>query len=180
MLAPPTLQKIHPLGKSPVIVDDGKVYAESGAILEYLVEKTGKLGAGDGQEKIDYRYFMHYAEGSLMPILLVKLIFWKVSTAKVPFFIKPIVKKIAGQVGGTFVTPNLQRHSAFLEQHLAKHAWFAGKELTAADVQMSYPLEAIYERSPEFATPSIKKWVEKIRARPAFVKAIERGGPQQF
>lgn len=179
ILAPPELQKIHPLGKSPVIVDDGATLAESGAILEYLVDKTGKLRPSGGQSLLDYRYFMHYAEGSLMPFLLLKLIFARVAAAKMPFFAKPIAKKIAGTVTGQFVTPNLERHCKFIDAHLAKHPWFAGDELTAADVQMSYPMEAIAARAQEFTTPRITEWVKKIKARPAFQKALERGGPYE-
>jgi glutathione S-transferase len=181
MLAPPELQKIHPLGKSPVITDDGQTIAESGAILEYLVEKTGKLAPARGTAAFnDYRYFLHYAEGSLMPFLLLKLIFTRVKTAKMPFFVKPIARKIADTVSGQFVTPNLTRHLKFLDDHLAKHPWFAGDALSAADIQMSYPMEAITARVQEQATPRMTEWVAKIRARPAFVRALERGGPYEF
>jgi glutathione S-transferase len=178
MLAPAALQAVHPLGKSPVIQDGEVVVAESGAILEYLVERSGgKMGAAAGtQAGRDYRYFMHYAEGSLMPILLMKLIFGRVRTAKMPFFARPIAKKIAGTVEGQFVGPNLKRHVAFLADVLTKRPWFAGEELTAADVQMSFPMEAIAARVPD-APEVIKKWVATIRARPAFKKALERGGP---
>ena len=183
MLAPPELAKIHPLGKSPVIVDGGDTVAESGAILEYLVEKygKGKLAPARGTAAFnEYRYFLHYAEGSLMPFLLLKLIFTRVKTAKMPFFVKPIARKIADTVSGQFVTPNLSRHLKFIDDHLAKHAWFAGDELSAADVQMSYPMEAVVSRVQEFATPRMSEWVAKIRARPAFARALERGGPYEF
>ena len=184
LLAPKSLEAIHPLGKSPVITDDGKTIAESGAILEYLIETYGKgrLAPARGtQAEIDYRYFMHYAEGSLMPYLLLKLVFRKVKTAPVPFFVKPIARKIADTVCGQFVDPNLTRHLAFLNAHLTKHAWFAGDELTAADIQMSFPVESAVARAGELADVSkLADFVKRIKARPAFQKAIERGGPYEL
>ena len=183
MLAPPALAKIHPLGKSPVITDGNLTVAESGAILEYLVEKygNGKLAPKPGtQAHLDYRYFLHYAEGSLMPFLLLRLIFTRVKTGKMPFFAKPIARKIADTVAAQFVTPNLTRHLKFIDDHLATHPWFAGDELSAADVQMSYPMEAVVARVPEHATPRMAEWVAKIRARPAFATALARGGPYDF
>lgn len=184
MLAPPALEKIHPLGKSPVIVDDGKVIAESGAILEYLVEThgNGKLAPARGtQAHIDYRYFMHYAEGSLMPYLLLKLVFRKVASAPVPFFVKPIAKGIAKKVSGQFIDPNLTRHLAFLNAHLGKHTWFAGDELTAADIQMSFPVESAVARAGDLgAVDKLEAFVKRIKERPAFQRAIERGGPYEL
>ncbi len=183
MLAPAELQKIHPLGKSPVITDAGETIAESGAILEYLVEKygNGRLAPARGTAAFtDYRYFLHYAEGSLMPFLVMKLVFTRVKTAKMPFFVKPVARRIADGVSAQFVTPNLTRHLKFIDDHLATHAWFAGDGLSAADIQMSYPMEAITSRVKELATPRMGEWVAKIRARPAFARALERGGPYEF
>ena len=178
LLAPKSLEAIHPLGKSPVITDDGKVIAESGAILEYLADKHGKLIPTKGtQAHLDYRYFMHYAEGSLMPYLLMKLVFRKVKSGA-PYVIRPIAKAIAGRVNAQFIDPNLIRHLTFLNDHLTKHTWFAGDELSAADVQMSFPVEAAIERGGDLADVSkLKDFVTRIKARPAFQKAIERGGP---
>ncbi len=181
MLAPPALQAIHPLGKSPVITEDGAVIAESGAILEYLIERHGggRLAPAPGTPAAQrYRYFLHYAEGSLMPPLLVKLIAQRIATAKMPFFAKPIARKIAGSTEGSFVTPNLTRHLAFLEAELTGRAWFTGDELTAADIQMSYPLEAAVERGgPAARTANLMRVLTAMRARPAYARAIERGGP---
>ena len=135
ILAPPALRAIHPLGKSPVITDDGIAIAESGAILEYLVERHGggRLAPAVGTPAhLRYRYFLHYAEGSLMPPLLVKLIASKIATAKMPFFARPIARKIAGSIESSFVDPNLTRHLAFLEAELTGRTWFAGDELTAS------------------------------------------------
>ena len=183
MLAPKSLQAVHPLGKSPVITDGGNTIAESGAILEYLVETygNGRLAPRPGTpEHRHYRYFMHYAEGSLMPFLLLKLVFGRVKTAKLPFFVKPIARKIADTVSAQFVDPNLTRHFAFLTAHLDKHTWFAGNELTAADVQMSYPVEAAVERGQELGVSQrMRDWVEAVTARPAYKRALERGGPFQ-
>lgn len=182
MLAPKSLEAIHPLGKSPVIVDGANTIAESGAILEYLVETYGKgrmAPAPGTPEMIHYRYFLHYAEGSLMPYLFLRLVFHKVATSPMPFFAKPIAKKIAKQVGGLLVEPNLRRHLEFLAAHLDKHTWFAGKEITAADIQMSYPLEAAVARAQSLGgnSPRLVDWVERCKARPAFRRALERGGP---
>jgi glutathione S-transferase len=181
ILAPPELREIHPLGKSPVITEDGVTIAESGAILEYLVEKhgNGRLAPAPGSPAhLRYRYFMHYAEGSLMPPLLVKLIATRIKSAKMPFFARPIAKKIAGTIEQGFVAPNLTRHLAFLERELEERAWFCGDELTAADVQMSYPLEAAVARAGEAAeSPNLQRVLAAMRARPAYARAIEKGGP---
>jgi glutathione S-transferase len=181
LFAPKSLQQIHPLGKSPVITDGDQVIAESGTILEYLVETYGKgrlVPAAGTPAYRHYRYFMHYAEGSLMPFLLLKLVTTKMKTAKMPFFVKPIAAKIADTVAGQFVNPNLTRHLKFLGDHLEKNAWVAGDELTAADVQMSYPLEAIVARAGDMdVSPKIKELVTKMQARPAYQRATAKGGP---
>lgn len=178
MQAPASLRDVHPLGKSPVITDGDRTIAESGAILEYLIEThgSGRLVAAKGtQAHLDYRYFMHYAEGSLMPYLLLRLIFSKVRAAPVPFFMKPVVKKIANKVSGDFVDPNLTRHLTFLNAHLAKHTWFAGDELTAADIQMSYPVEAAVERAKDLVPiDKLEAFVARIRERPAYKRAVEK------
>jgi glutathione S-transferase len=182
MLAPAALRAIHPLGKSPVITDGDVTVAESGAILEYLVERHGggRLAPPIGTPAhLRYRYWLHYAEGSLMPFLLLKLITTKIATAKVPFFVRPIVKGVAKNLDASFVGPNLTTHLAFLEAELGKAAWFAGDELTAADVQMSYPLEAAASRGG-IATPNIRRVLDAMRARPAYAKAIAAGGPITF
>ena len=180
MLAPPELRKVHPLGKSPVITDGGLTVAESGAILEYLVDRygQGRLKPTGEQELLDYRYFMHFAEGSAMPPLVMKLIFNKVKRAPMPFFVKPIAKGIADKVLGSFVQPNIDRQLAFLESELAQRPWFAGAEFTAADVQMSFPLEAAAARAGfQGSHPRLKDFLARIHARPAYQRALERGGP---
>jgi glutathione S-transferase len=179
-LAPPELRRVHPLGKSPVITDDGLTVAESGAILEYLVERygNGRLKPTGDQELLHYRYFMHFAEGSAMPPLVMKLIFNKIKRAPMPFFVKPIAKGIADKVLGGFVQPNIDAQLKFLESELAARPWFAGAEMTAADVQMSFPLEAAAARGGSLdGYPKIKAFLDRIHARPAYKKALERGGP---
>jgi glutathione S-transferase len=180
-LAPPALEQIHPLGKSPVIVDGEQTIAESGAILEYLVEHhgDGRFTPRPGTpEHLRYRYFMHYAEGSLMPPLLVEFIFSRVKSAPLPFFAKPIARKIADGVDAQFVQPNLRRHVDFLDAELAKSQWFAGDELTAADIQMSYPVEALLQRAPALADRKrLRSFVERVHARPAYQRALQKGGP---
>ena len=178
MLAPKALQAIHPLGKSPIVTDGGNTLAESGAILEYLVDKHGgQLRPKPGTpEHLRYRYYLHYAEGSLMPYLLLKLIFTQVRM-KAPFLVRPIANKIASTVEGQFIGPNLGRAVAFLDGELAKSEWFAG-EFSAADIQMVYPMEAIAARFPN-SPARIKAWVERAHARPAYQRALAKGGPSQ-
>jgi glutathione S-transferase len=180
-LAPESLLKVHPLGKSPVIDDDGVIVAESGAILEYLVDKAGgKLAPAPGSAAHrDYRYWLHYAEGSLMPLLLMRLVFSKVRSAPMPFFVRPIARKIAGTVEGNFVDPNLKRHVGWVAKSLEGRAWFCGDQLTAADVQMCFPMEAIAARVPD-APAVIAKWVAAMKARPAYARALDKGGPYEI
>lgn len=178
LLAPPELQRVHPLGKSPVVVDGDLVLAESGAILETLVERHGPhlRPAAGTPEALRYRYFLHYAEGSLMPPLLLKLVFDQVE--KAPLIVRPVAKAISATVKARFITPNLQRHLDFLEAELRDRDWFAGDAFSAADVQMSFPLEAAAARAGlDARRPRLTDWLRRIHARPAYQRAIERGGP---
>ncbi len=178
MLAPPELAKVHPLGKSPVVTEGDEVIAESGAILEYLAERHGggKWVPAAGPALQRCRYFLHYAEGSLMPILLVKLISSKVRTGKVPFFVKPITKKVSEQIDRGYSDPNLKRHLAFLEGELQGKQWLCGDEPTIADIQMSYPVEAAVARGGA-KSPNLTQYLERMQARPAYQRALEKGGP---
>ena len=180
-LAPKSLQEVHPLGKSPVITDGGAPLAESGAILEYLVERhgAGRFAPAPGTpERLRYTYWMHYAEGSAMPPLLMKLIFDRVESGPMPFFVKPIAKGIAAKVKATLVHPQLERHMDFMEGALAQHPWFAGPEFTAADIQMSFPVEAAATRAGlDAKRPRLMDFLARIHARPAYRRALERGGP---
>jgi glutathione S-transferase len=184
MLAPPELQKVHPLGKSPVITDGDLTIAESGAILEYLVERydRGTLAPAPGTpERLRWSYWMHFAEGSAMPPLLVKLIFDRIVASPMPFFVKPIVRTIAAKVLGTVVTPNLERQWDFMEAELNRSTWFAGDAFSAADVQMSFPVEAAAQRAGlDDRRPKLMAWLKRIHARPAYKRALKRGGPYSF
>ena len=180
MLAPKELSDIHPLGKSPVLTDGEFTLAESGAITEYIVNKYGdrKLKPQDNEAlALRYTYWLHYAEGSAMPPLLLKLIFSKVRSTPAPFFIKPIINKIAGTVEDKFIHPQLKLHFGYLESELQKYKWFAGDEFSAADIQMSFPLEAASERlGLEKKYPTLHQFLSKIHARPAYQRALKKGG----
>ncbi len=179
--APPELFKVHPLGKSPVITEDGVTVAESGAIVEYLLDRhgAGRLRPAAGTpQRLQFTYWLHFAEGSAMPFLLLKLVFDKVRAAPVPFFIRPVVKGVADQVMRSFVAPNLQRQLDFMEAEIARQPWFAGSEFSAADVQMSYPVEAAAARAGLDARyPALNDWLARIHARAAYRRALEVGGP---
>jgi glutathione S-transferase len=184
MLAPPSLLAIHPLGKSPVITDGEIVLPESGAIIEYLVDTYGngrmKPPAGSAQ-RLKYLYWMHYAEGSAMPPLLLRLVFNRVANNPAPWPISAIARRIATTVDKSFIEPNLTRHLNFMEAELNAHTWFAGEEFTAADVQMSFPLEAAASRGGLNASrPRLMAYLERIHARDAYKRALERGGRYDF
>jgi glutathione S-transferase len=186
-LAPPELKAVHPLGKSPVITDDGEVIAESGAIVEYIVEKYGSRGQGElahlqpapgTAEYRQCRYWMHYCEGSLMNWLVMKLVFVSIPNRPMPFFARPIARAICGKVQEQLVDPNLQAATAFIEGHLSRNRWFAGRDITMADFQMSFGVEALLARSTGTAThPHLSEYHARIRARPAYQRAEAKGGP---
>ena len=180
MQAPASLRAVHPLGKLPVITDGGRTLAESGAILEYLVEAygNGRFAPKHGTaERLHYTYFLHYAEGSLMPLLFMKLVFNRIPE-RVPWMMRPVAKAISNGADKTLLGPQITNHFAFLEGELGKREWFAGPEFTAADIQMSFPLEAAGARVG-FAgrLPKLKDFVARIQARPAYKRALEKGGP---
>jgi len=181
MLAPPALLKIHPLGKSPVVTDGALVMAESGAIVETVIEQygNGRLAPAVGTpERLRYRYWLHYAEGSAMPPLLLKLVFDKIESTKMPFFAKPIVKALVGRVKSTFISPQINRHLDFLESELGKNRWFSGNDFSGADIQMSFPLEAAAARGGlDEKRPKLMAFLNRIHARPAYQRALEKGGP---
>ena len=183
MLAPPQLEAIHPLGKSPVITDGDATVAESGAIIEFLADRydDGRLRPADGTPaRLAYTYWLHYAEGSLMPLMLLMLVMRRIENAPVPFFIKPIPKGIAAKVRDGFLSPNLKRHFDFMESTLNNTVWFCSDELSAADIQMSYPLEAAAARTGFADYPNLTAFVERCQARPAYQAALEKGGPYEL
>jgi len=175
MLAPPELKQVHPLGKSPVIEDTdgtsggGGTIAETGAIVEYLVDKAdGRLGAPAKRgDALRYRFWLHYAEGSLMPPLLLKLV-----VSRIPVFGKVALKRIQ---------PMIDVHLDYIESELAQRPWFAGAEMTAADIMMSFPLEAARSRAGlDESRPATIAWLKKVHARPAYQAALEKGGPYAY
>lgn len=180
--APAALIALHPLGKAPVVTvqeADGErvTLAESGAIIEHFVEAEGRLAPARGTpEHRRYRYFMHYAEGSLMAPLLVKLITGNVRTAKMPFLAKPVAKAIADQIDGAFSDPEIDRHFSFLDAELASRPYFAGAEFTAADIQMFYGVEAGLSRAGDTPRPMVRAWLDRVRARDGYKRATARGG----
>jgi glutathione S-transferase len=169
MLAPPALKRVHPLGKSPVVEDQGKAIAETGAIVEYIVEKAeGRLGPPANRDSVLlYRHFLHYAEGSMMPPLLALLV-----VNRLGLLGRPARKPLLRMFG---------QHLAWLEAELSTRAWFAGDEFTAADIMMSFPLEAARARAGLGADyPNLLDWLERIHARPAYAAALKKGGPYAY
>ena len=183
MQAPASLRAVHPLGKSPVITDGDTTIAESGAILEYLNETYGggKFAPPVGTpERLLYTYFLHYAEGSLMPLLFMKLVFGRLPQ-RVPFYMRPVARAIASGADKTLLGPQISNHFGFLEGELNKREWFAGANFSAADIQMSFPLEAAAARSPVFSQlPKLKAFVDHIHQRPAYKRAVEKGGQYEI
>ncbi len=180
MLAPASLRAVHPLGKSPVITDGDLTLAESGAIIEYLIERysAGRLAPASGTpERLRYTYWLHYAEGSAMPPLLLKLVFDKIETSPMPFFVKPVAKGICAKVKSTFIAPQIKQHLSYLEGELAHGGWFAGDDFSGADIQLSFVLEAAAARGGLNASrPRLMDFLKRIHARPAYQRALERGG----
>ena len=181
MLAPPSLRVVHPLGKSPVVTDAQHTLAESGAILEYLVDTYdgGRLSPAAGSPaRIRYRYWLHYAEGSAMPPLLLKLIFGRLGKPPMPALLRPIAAMIGDGMQRKFIDPQIALHLGYMESELAAHPWFAGEAFSAADIQMSFPVEAAQARGMvKDSHPMLLRFLERIRARPAYQRALEIGGP---
>lgn len=184
MLAPASLRSVHPLGKSPVITEDGLTIAESGAVIEYLVERHGKgrlVPAPGTPERLRYTYWLHFAEGSAMTPLLLKLIFVRLPLQPMPFFVRPVARGISGKVLETLVEPQLRSQQAFMESELGKSRWFAGDSFTAADIQMSFVVEASATRGGlDERYPKLLAWLGRIHARAAYRRALEKGGPYEL
>lgn len=184
MLAPTSLREVHPLGKSPVITDGELTLAESGAIIEYLIERYGNgrlVPALGTSEHLRYTYWLHYAEGSAMPPLLLKLIFDKIEQNPMPFFVRPIAHAIVSRVKSSLIAPQIVQHLDYMEAEIGKSIWFAGDEFTAADIQMSFPLEAAATRAGLNANrPKLMAFLHRIDTRPAYQKALERGGAYEL
>ena len=182
LLAPPELRRIHPLGKSPVVSDGALTLAESGAIVEYLLDRygNGRLRPPPGSaEHLRYTYWLHYAEGSAMPLLLLKLVFLRLPRS-VPALIRPIVRSVAQRAQQRLIDPQLRAHIDYWESELGSSTWFAGEQLTAADVQMSFPLEAAAARAGIAPDSKVGQFLERIHARPAYQRALAAGGEFQL
>ncbi|WP_434025903.1 glutathione S-transferase [[Pseudomonas] boreopolis] len=185
LLAPPELRAIHPLGKSPVVMDGDHVLAESGAILEYLVDRYDSERVlsptprpVDSPERLRFRYWLHYAEGSAMPPLLMALVFNRIRSAKMPFFVRPVARMIADRAMQGFVGPQLKLHLDWMERELGESGWFAGERFTAADIQMSFPVQAAAARAGGLeGHPRLQAFLRRIEARPAYRAALQQGGP---
>jgi glutathione S-transferase len=178
--APPELVAVHPLGKSPVIEDGGTVVAETGAIVAYLTAKAGGVlvpAPGTEAHRL-YTYWLHYAEGSAMPPLLLKLVFSRLAPGS-PRLLRPLVRRIAGRVLHAFVDPDLRRHAAFWEAELADRPYFCGADFSAADIMMSFPLEAFAARGTG-AGPRVSAWLARVQGRPAYRRALAAGGPYAY
>jgi len=182
MLAPPELRAVHPLGKSPVITDGDKTIAETGAIVEYLVGTYGggRLVPREGtEERRRYTYWLHFAEGSAMPPLVMTLLFTEIPK-RMPALLRPIGKMIGGTVIGSFLKPNIDAQLSLINAELTRSAWFAGDEFTAADVMMSFPLEAAVSRGGLGDNLKVSDFVARIHARPAYQAALQRGGKYAY
>ncbi len=180
MLAPAALKAVHPLGKSPVISDGDHVVAETGAIIEYVLARygNGRLLPSDAADRLRYTYWLHYAEGSLMPLMVMSLIFGHI-VPSTPALVRPIARGIVNGVRQRFLGPQIKLHLGYVNDELARSGWFAGNELSAADIQMSFPLEAAASRAGA-THPNITAFLERIHARPAYQRALEKGGPYQL
>ncbi len=183
-LAPPELRKLHPLGKAPIVTDGEKTLAESGAIVEYLIDNydDGRLRPADGTSlRLSYNYWLHYAEGTFMPLMILSLIISRIETAPMPFFAKPIAKGIAAKVRSGYLDANVKCNLDFMEASLGSSPWFCGDELTAADIQMSFAVEAAAVRtnlSDDY--PNLASYLQRMQARPAYQAALEKGGPYEL
>jgi glutathione S-transferase len=184
MLAPESLRAIHPLGKSPVITDGKITMAESGAIIEYIAEKYGGgrlIPPRDSEDHARYRYWMHYAEGSAMPPLLMKLVFDRLSGPSMPLIMRPAAAIIALGVKKKYVEPQIRLHLKFMEGELQQREWFAGESFSAADIQMSFPLEGATVRGGlDDDYPALQDFLARIHDRPAYQRALEKGGPYEL
>lgn len=183
MLAPAELRAVHPLGKSPVVTDGDLTLAESGAIIDYLANRYGTdlLPPAGTPERLRCNYWLHYAEGSAMPPLLLKLVFDKVESSPMPFFVKPIARGIVQKVKKALINPQLNLHLDYLEGELGKSSWFAGEDFSVADIQLSFPLEAATSRGGlDASRPRLKAFLERIHKRPAYRRALEKGGEYAY
>ncbi|MBQ4827954.1 glutathione S-transferase [Alteromonas sp. MMG017] len=183
-LAPDALRAVHPLGRSPVLTTPEGAIAESGAIVEYLVRKYGQTSftsPESGENLQQYLFWLHFAEGSLMPPLVARLVLEKArQKGAKPFFIKPITNKLIDGILNAYYGPNLAQSLRYVESYLAHHTWFAGEQPTGADVQMIFPLESLVASGNAKDFPAIREYVKRVHARPAYKQALEKGGEYAY
>jgi glutathione S-transferase len=181
MRAPASLRNVHPLGKSPVVTDGDLTIAETGAIVEYLVEKAGgRLRPAAGTpERLRWTFWLHFAEGSAMTPLIVKLIF-NAMPSRAPTLLRGLVRNISKRAQAGYSDPEIKAHFDYIENALARSAWFAGDEFSAADIMMSYPLESASRGGASQARPHVAAFIERIHARPAYMVAVDKGGPYAY
>ena len=181
MLAPPELMQVHPLGKSPVITDDGVTVAETGAIVEYILGRygAGRMAPSDNIDRLRYTYWLHFAEGSAMPPLVMTLLFKEIPK-RAPFFVRPVARAIAQATQTRFLDPTINRQLDLMESELGHSAWFAGSDISGADVMMSFPAEAAANRYGLGDRTALKNWLERIHRRPAYKRALEKGGQYAY
>lgn len=180
LLAPEALKRVHPLGKAPVLEDDARVIAESGAILEYLQETydaDGHLRPEPGEARQACRFWLHYAEGSLMPPLLISLVLSRLGKAPVPWLLRPVGRALGAGVQRGWLNGQLATHTSFINHHLSIHPYFAGDTFSIADIQMSYPIAALLARTPASELVHVRDWWRRMQQRPAYQQAVSQGGP---
>lgn len=184
-LAPAELSRLHPMGKAPILVDDElpqgeQAIAESAVILEYLLDKydARSLLRPVGDAKTDaYRrclFWTHFAEGSFMPPLVMRLILQK-AKAKTPFVVRPVARALQQKIDALILGGNIQKSLDLLEDALSKNAWLAG-DFSAADIQMHLPATAALRSADANAYPAARAWLDRCQNRQAFVRAVEIAG----
>lgn len=182
MLAPKELKAVHPLGKSPVITDNGKTIAETGAIIDYIISTYGQgrlIPPAGSDDRLRYTYWMHYAEGSAMTPLLLKLVFTRLPM-NAPGLLRGLVKSISDKANAGLVDPQVATHLDYWDSELSRSEWFAGNQFTAADIMMSFPLEAAAARANAKSKPMVKAFLDRIHERPAYLAALKKGGPYDY
>ncbi|MCQ8781914.1 glutathione S-transferase family protein [Mangrovibrevibacter kandeliae] len=182
MQAPDELKRIHPLGKSPVLTEDGRTIAETGAIVEYILTRhgAGRLMPAPGSDSYwDARHFLHYAEGSAMPVLFLMLMLQTIPE-RAPFYVRPILAAALGRVDRMYARPQLALHLDHWEQSLGATGWFAGPELSVADIMMSFPVETAGKRVGYAERPHLRDFLLRIHDRQAYRQALKRGGPYAY
>ena len=184
MLAPASLRAIHPLGKSPIVTDGATTIAETGAIMEYLAATydDGTLMPPAGtEERRRVTYYLHYAEGSLMPLMLLSLVFGRLPK-QAPFLLRPLLRKVSAGADAQFMGPQIALHLDYLEGELDGRPWFAGDRFSFADAQMSFPIEIAGARLKQLGAkrPKLQNWLDRIHARPAYARGLEKGGPYRL